>query len=433
MRHLVEMSRRNRGRGQPGHKGRNDHPKGEPRPCGPAARLPRHGTQSAKDSNQRRRGGKGHLEPRTIKRFGPKCQHDQRRDRDCTQGDRTPVQKKGHEHHRHHDKGTLRRHIAPRQGQIDRTGHQSTKGGDLARRPPERHASQPIAQGGKDKAGQQPHVQARDSQKMGKIGRAQILHHLAVEGRTVAGGDRGGKSPLAPRQGRAHRVGNRHAQPVDPKAEPAPIVRGKGQNRGSRVPHGPQTLKPGVAAEVVPPGFDRTARGREMPGQDHRDTGFRLKKALLPVKRHPHAGGCPVRGNVAQNHPVKRQTHRIRHRAVNGDDPSLDRAVIAKGQDLFGHRMRPVACNRKPGRQQKASGENKPHPRPGQKGRQQKKTEKRCNHAPIAAGRFEPKGKVQPDTRPIEHRHPGKKKSPLPVQLTNDPGHGARSCHLPAP
>lgn len=66
-----------------------------------------------KGCNQRRRGGKGHLETGAQQRFGREDQNDQRGNRHGSEGQGPPVEHHGEQHHGHHDEGALRRDIAP--------------------------------------------------------------------------------------------------------------------------------------------------------------------------------------------------------------------------------------------------------------------------------------------------------------------------------
>ncbi len=72
-----------------------------------------------------------------------------------------------------------------------------------------------------------------------------------------------------------------------------------------------------------------------MPGQDHRQPRFGLDEAVISLQGHAHAGRHPVGDQVAQDDAIERQPDRIRDRAVDIDDPTLNRSVIAVSQDRF--------------------------------------------------------------------------------------------------
>ena len=260
------------------------------------------------------------------------------------------------------------------------------------------------AQGGKDKARDQPHVQPRDGQEVCKVGAAQGLRDFLGQTRAVAGHDRRGKGPGVPCQHRPHPRRQGHAGAEH--AGRARFGRQQGQHGLAGVADRAKPGEPAVTAEIKAARLDRPAGGRKMGCRQDRQPRSRRDEPLLSVQRNAHPVRGARRGNLAQAHPVQRQAHRVRGRAVDADHPSLDRAVVAPAQHRRGDGLR---AHR---RQRRACGDQRQRPDQRRQRRPGAPRQQRDGHSPGGQGGdrramgFDRQAEIRSNAERQGHRHP---------------------------
>ena len=277
---------------------------------------------------------------------GRQQQDHHRRQRHRPQGQRALVDQHRAQHHRHHDKGALRRHRAARQHQIaaPRPGSPPPRRSSCpaSAAPAAAPARCPTRTAPKTTPASSPICSPEIASRCARfVSRIASSVSRASAG-AVAGDDGGGEGAGLPRQRSLDRAGKRHAQPVGgQRTGRARRRRFQQQHRCSRVADGPQTLEPRHALKIETAGLRRPRRRRQVPGQDDGLPRLRVEIALDPVQRHPHPRRRARRGSSRQHHPVQRQPQHVAARAVDLDDPPLDRSVIAVFQHRRGLQMRP--------------------------------------------------------------------------------------------
>ena len=115
----------------------------------------------------------------------------------------------------------------------------------------------------KDEAGQKPHMEARDGQKMREVRAPEIVQNLLAHGRAIPGRDSGRHRPRLPRDRLLHGRAQRHAQPKHREREPR-FRHLESQRRTARIAHRAQLIEPGVTLEIEPVWLCRGWRGRQM-------------------------------------------------------------------------------------------------------------------------------------------------------------------------
>ena len=166
-----------------------------------------------------------------------------------------------------------------------------------------------------------------------------------------------------------------------------------------------------MAAKVEAAGFHRAA-GRREKGRGHHPCAGARQGAFGPVQGDPNPRRCLLRRHAVQPDPVQRQPGRIGGGAVDPDDTTLHRPVVAPAQDRPGDRLRPNRGQRHATRQQGQPEAGRLHQGapPTACPETEKKERRRQRPEACAQARrgFDPQGEIGPDPAGQGHRRPMK-------------------------